>query len=146
MSLSVAPGPEALPNLLHLAADAFNVNIFARSGMLSLKTLETLRTGPGYSGEGQDGWLEEMCQALERFGGLPGLKALELEFPGHDNKAENARWIEGFGKLCPNVERFWGDYEVGLTAVSRFTMSRGAHVHMILFRLPMRKFSRPTPT
>lgn len=61
-----------------------------------------------------------MYQALEAYGGLPGLKFLELELEGIINELGVARWILDLGKLFPKLEQFWGDYEVGKAAVSLF--------------------------
>lgn len=114
-------GPNTLPNLRYLTVDASNLGIFVRSGMSSLQTLESLHIGVRYVDEQiDDVGFAEMYQALEAYGGLQGLKVLELELEGLVNELEIARWISGFGKLCPNVEEFWGDYKVGVAAVSHF--------------------------
>lgn len=87
---------------------------------------------------------------LEAYGGLPGLKVLELELEGLDNELENALWIAGLGKLCPKVERFWGDYEVGISAVSHFVCFNISfpvtHASVTLSRSWTRIVLRPTPT
>lgn len=115
-----AIGPGTLPNLRHLTADAFNLGVFLCSEVLSLRTLESLHTGVAYFDEKEHGRAQfvEMFHMLEAKGGLPGLKVLELEFDGLNDRSGDARWIAGFGKLCPQVEWFWGDRDVAWTAVS----------------------------
>lgn len=119
----VALRPGTLPNLRSLTADAFNLRAFLSSEVLSLQTLESLHTGVGYFKEQEDGYAQfsEMFCMLEAKGGLPGLKVLELELDGlYGGEVDNAYWIAGFGKLCPKVEKFWGDFEVEWTDVSYF--------------------------
>ncbi|KAF9457762.1 hypothetical protein BDZ94DRAFT_188755 [Collybia nuda] len=120
LSPKVVLGPGALPNLYHLKADAFNVAILARGGVLSLKTIEHLHTSTA------NGWavgiFEEMCGALETYGGLPGLKILKLELEEDDDYPYNVRWIDQLGKLCPSVENFWGDMGVGWTARTKICL------------------------
>lgn len=89
---------------------------------MSLQTLEHLHTGLGYFEKQEEERTQfvEMFRTLEMKGGLPELKSLELQLNGLEDGLENARWITGFGKLCPKIERFWGDDETGWTAVSHF--------------------------
>lgn len=123
ISPSVTLGPGTLPNLRRLTVDAFNFGIFIRSGISSLQMLESLHIDVGYFEEVErDVGFAETYSALEAYDGLPGLKTLELELGGLGDELRIACWITGFGKLCPKVERFWGDYEVGRIAVSHFTV------------------------
>lgn len=119
ISSDIALDPGTLPNLRHLTTDPFNLSIFIRSGLSSLQTLDSLHIGVCFVEE-QEARFSEMYRALEAFGGLPELKVLELELVRVDDELANARWIAGLGKLCPKVERFRGDYEVGWTSVSHF--------------------------
>lgn len=98
--------------------DAFNLSVFLRSGISSLQTLESLCIGISYFEHEKEIQFTEMFKALEACGGLPELKMLELELEGLDGNLESADWIMGFGKLCPKVERFCGDSEVWVEAVS----------------------------
>lgn len=139
LSPDVILSPGALPNLRRLTADASNLGMFLRSRILSLQTLESLHIGVGYSEEQEDDIVfGGMYHMLEVYGELSGLKVLELEFERLFNKLEIARWISGFGRLCPNVEQFRGDFGVGFAAVSYFICSfskcRGAHTSIASFR------------
>lgn len=40
------------------------------------------------------------------------MTVLELELDGVNDEAPNAHWIADPRRLCPGVERFWGDYKV----------------------------------
>lgn len=108
ISPDVAFGSGTLPNLRRLTAEAFNLNIFLRSGVLSLQKLEHLRTGPGHHKWQEEERVEfrEMLHNLETKGGLPELKMLLLLLNKDD--AENEHWITGFVKLCPRVKRVLG--------------------------------------
>lgn len=142
-------GPSTLPNLRCLSVDASNLGTFVRSGMFSLQSLESLHIGVGYFKEEEDGGFANMYQALEAYGGLPGLKLLELELEGIINELGVARWILDLGKLFPKLEQFWGDYEVGKAAVSLFFCSdmsvcRGTHAPVTSSRSRTQIFLRPT--
>lgn len=74
-SPNAALDPEALPNLRCLTADTFNLGVFLRNGVSSLRTLEHLRIGVRSVGEEEEEKgtrFAEMLCALEAYGGLPG--------------------------------------------------------------------------
>lgn len=119
ISPDIALDRGTLPRLRTLKADAFNLGVFARSGISSLQTLESLHTGIDYTDEEGGVRFTEMYEALEACGGLPRLGTLKLELRGLEDELENARWVAGLGRLCPKIERFWGDLGVGWVAVSR---------------------------
>lgn len=116
-----------------------------------MQKLESLHTGVGYHKDEEGGVIfVDMYAALEVFGGLPGLGTLNLEIDGLDDARDNARWIAGFGRLCPNVERFWGDMSVRWVTVSPLCCSdvvfSCAHVCITSSRYSTRIYLRPTLT
>lgn len=123
-SSDVALSPGTLPNLRHLTADATNFGIFVRSGLSSLQTLESLHTGLYYHTAGEeDVRFPQMYDALEVYGGLPRLVTLKLELEGIEDAQNNVHWVAGLGRLCPNVEHFWGYVNVEWADVSPFCWS-----------------------
>lgn len=154
ISPDIVLGPSTLPNLRRLTVDAFNLGVFVRSGMSSLKLLETLHIGSGYLRREDEGvGFAEMYRALEAYGGLPQLKALRLTLEGLNDEGEDAHWIAGLGRLCPKVERLWGNYNVWWTAVSHIICPImpllgvcSADVPIMSFRSGTEMSSRPTIT